>query len=72
MQILDRGSSQPAIPSTWIGRAVRVEYMGSEGTSRETSAVLLDTCGLGAVLGIDGGRTIVSWSALLVLELVPD
>jgi hypothetical protein len=71
MQVLDRGSV-PALPGTWIGRNVRVEYVGAEEMPRETGAVLLDTCGIGLVLGIAGARTIVTWPALRLLELVEE
>jgi hypothetical protein len=60
------------LPSTWISRAVKVEYTGSMGELRETSATLLDTFPFGPVLNIAGAKTCLSWDSLVLVELVED
>jgi hypothetical protein len=38
------------MPSTWVNRTLRVEYVGGGGETRETSATLLDLYPAGPVL----------------------
>ncbi len=60
------------LPSSWISRAVKIEYVGAAGEMQQTSATLLDWCGMGPVFNLAGARTVVGWDRLCVLELVED
>ena len=60
------------MPSTWLTRALRVEYTDAAGKAASTEAVLLDWCGAGLLLNIAGGKTLLSWDRLVLCELVED
>ena len=60
------------IPSTWIDRPLRVEYVGASGDARETTATLLDWSPVGLLLNIAGGKTLLAWERLVLAELVED
>ncbi len=67
-----RAGTRTMLPSTWISRGVRLEYVGAGGQLQQTSATLLDWCGMGPVFNIAGARTVVGWDRLAVVELVED
>ena len=37
-----RGGSKGLLPSTWLNRTLRIEYLGGADAIRETTATLLD------------------------------
>jgi hypothetical protein len=59
------------LPSTWLSRALRLEYVVC-GQLRETTGTLLDVYPAGPVLNAGGARTLISWDTLAVVELVED
>lgn len=67
-----RNGSRSLLPSTWLGRACRVGYVGIDGIGIETSGTLLDWCGTGPVFNLAGGRVLVAWDRLAMLELTSD
>ena len=67
-----RAGTRTMLPSSWISRGVRLEYVGAGGQLQQTSATLLDWCGMGVVVNIAGARTVVGWDRLAVVELVED
>jgi hypothetical protein len=60
------------VPSTWLGRSVRIGYVDISGQGVETSGTLLDWCGTGPVFNLAGGRVLVAWDRLVTLELASD
>ncbi len=60
------------LPSTWVTRAVKIEYVGAAGELQQTTATLLDWCGMGPVFNLGGARTVVGWDRLVLCELVED
>jgi hypothetical protein len=60
------------LPSTWIDRTIRLEYVGSAGDARETKATLLDWSPVGLLLNIAGGKTLLAWERLVLAELQED
>jgi hypothetical protein len=42
------------------------------GEGVETSGILLDWCGTGPVFNLAGGRVLLAWDRLVMLELVSD
>jgi hypothetical protein len=65
-----RVGTRSMIPSTWVGRSLRVEYVGADGKAATASGVLLDWCPSGVILSLAGARTIVCWDRLTLVELV--
>jgi hypothetical protein len=60
------------LPSTWLSRALRLEYVVC-GQLRETTGTLLDVYPAGPVLHCGGGaRTLIAWETVAVVELVED
>ncbi len=60
------------LPSTWVGRPVRLAYVDVYGTGVETSGTLLDWTAFGAVFNLAGGRVVIAWDRVVMLELVDD
>jgi hypothetical protein len=60
------------LPSTWLERTLKLEYVDSSGVGRETSGTLLDLYPAGPVLNIGGAKTLLSWDRLVLCELVED
>ena len=67
-----RNGHRGMLPSTWLGRAEKLEYQDAAGMAVETSGTLLDYCGTGPVFNLAGGKILVSWDRLVLLELVHD
>ena len=67
-----RVGTRSMLPSTWISRSLRVEYVGGDGKGRETTGVLLDWCPVGMLVLVGGGKTLLSWDRLVLAELVED
>jgi hypothetical protein len=59
------------LPSTWLSRALRLEYVVC-GELRETTGTLLDVYPAGPVLNAAGSRTLIAWETVAVVELVED
>jgi hypothetical protein len=72
-QVLPRRvAARGMLPSTWMGRSLRVEYVDANGKGQRTSGTYLDHCGTGIVLGAHGTRMILSWDRIVLAELVAD
>jgi len=65
-----RDGPRGMLPSTWMGRSLRVEYTDSEGSGRETSGIYLDHCPVGIIMNIRGARTLIAWDRIGLAELV--
>jgi hypothetical protein len=60
------------LPSTWVGRGVRLEYLDGYQSPIETTGVLLDTFPVGPILNLSGARVCLPWERLILVELVED
>jgi hypothetical protein len=60
------------LPSTWIDRTIRLEYVGAAGDARETMATFLDWTPVGLLLNIAGAKTLLAWERLVLCELQED
>ena len=60
------------LPSTWLERTLRLEYVDGFGVGQATSGTLLDLYPAGPILNIGGAKTLLSWDRLAVVELVED
>ncbi len=66
-----KAGTRTMLPSSWISRAVKIEYVGAAGELQQTNATLLDWCRMGPVFNL-GTRTVVGWDQLVLCELVED
>jgi hypothetical protein len=67
-----RAGVRTMVPTTWLSRDVRLEYVGADGKARETSATLLDWCPVGLLVSVGGAKTLLSWERLVLCELQED
>ncbi len=67
-----RNGPKGMLPSTWLQRELKVEYLDAGDNPTTTSAVLLDWFPFGSCLNIGGAQVLVSWDRLVVVELVED
>jgi hypothetical protein len=67
-----RLGTRSMLPSTWLGRALRVEYVGADGKAVTTTGTLADWCPVGPILHIAGSRCAVAWERLVLIELSGD
>ena len=67
-----RAGPKGLLPSTWLERTLKLEYVDGFGAGVETSGVLLDFFPAGPVLNIGGVRTLLSWDRLVLAQLVED
>ncbi len=67
-----RNGHRGMVPSTWLGRSVKLEYTDAHGLGVETSGILLDWCPVGLVVSLGGAKTLLSFDRLALMELVND
>jgi hypothetical protein len=67
-----RNAPKGMLPSTWLARTLRVQYLDAYGDGQEASGTLLDFFPAGPVLNIGGAKTLISWDRLAVVELAED
>ena len=65
-----RAASKGLLPGSWLSRGVRIEYRDADGRAQNLDGKLLDTFPTGMVVGANGCRTLLSWGALILCELV--
>jgi hypothetical protein len=65
-----RNPPKPMIPTSWLQRGMRIEYVDSNGRGVATTVKLLDTYPAGLILAVDGCRMLLSWERLVLAELV--
>ncbi len=67
-----RAAGRGLLPSTWLGRSLRLAYVGVDGKGVETSGTLLDWCGTGPIFNLAGGKVLIGWERIATLELSND
>ena len=60
------------LPSTWLGRTLRIEYVGPDSKAVATTGTLLDWCPVGPILLLAGSRCVLAWERLVLIELTGD
>jgi hypothetical protein len=60
------------LPSTWLERTLKLEYVDCRGAGQEASGTLLDLYPAGPVLSLAGAKTLTCWERLVLCELVED
>ncbi len=67
-----RAAPKGLLPSTWLERTLKLEYVDGFGVGQETSGTLLDLYPAGPVLNVGGVKTLICWERLVLCELVED
>ena len=67
-----RVGTRSMLPSTWINRGLRIEYVGADGRAATTDGVLLDWCPVGMLVLVAGAKTLLCWERLVLVELRED
>ena len=67
-----RSAPKGMLPSTWLNRSLKLEYVDGFGTGVETTGTLLDCFPAGPILNMNGAKTLISWDRLVLCELVED
>jgi hypothetical protein len=67
-----RNGPKGLLPSTWLKRTLRVQYVDGFGAAVEKSGILLDFYPAGPVLNVGGAKTLLAWERLVLCELVED
>jgi hypothetical protein len=67
-----RAGTRSMIPTTWLARSLRVEYVGAAGDAKEITATLLDWCPLGLLLSIAGAKCLLAYERVVMCELIED
>jgi len=67
-----RSGPKGLLPSTWLERTLKLEYVDASGMGVETSGTLLDLYPAGPVLHVGGAKTLICWERLVLCELVED
>ena len=67
-----RAAPKGMLPSTWLQRSLRLEYVDGFGAGVETSGVLLEFYPAGPILNVAGVKRLISWDRLVSCELVED
>ena len=60
------------LPSTWLERTLKLEYVDCRGAGVESTGTLLDLYPAGPVLNMGGAKTLIAWDRLVLCELVED
>jgi hypothetical protein len=56
-----RNGSRGLLPSTWLDRTLRIEYLDADGKAARTSGVFCDWFAFGPVFNLSGGaKTVIS------------
>ena len=67
-----RAGPKGLLPSTWVERPLKLEYVDRFGAGVQVRGALLDYFPAGPVLHIDGVKTLISWDRHVVAQLVED
>jgi len=67
-----RSAPKGLLPSTWLNRSLRVEYVDAYGGGQETRGALLELYPFGPVLSLSGEKTALSWDSLRAVTLIND
>ena len=60
------------LPSTWLSRTLKLEYVDCYGGGQQTCGTLLDFYPAGPILNVGGVKRLISWERLVWCELVED
>jgi hypothetical protein len=65
-----RSGPKGMLPSTWLSRTLKLEYVDCYGSGQEASGTLLDLYPAGPILSIAGSKVLLMWERLVECELV--
>ena len=64
-----RGAPKGLLPSTWLERTLKIEYVDASGEAVRTGGTLLDLYPAGPILNVGGAKTLIAWERIVVCEL---
>jgi len=67
-----RSAPKGLLPSTWLERTLKLEYVDGFGAGVEASGVLLDYFPAGPILNVEGAKKLICWERLVAVQLVED
>jgi len=67
-----RAGPKGLLPTTWLERTLKLEYVDGFGAGVEMSGVLLDYFPAGPILNVEGAKKLISWDRLVAVQLVED
>jgi hypothetical protein len=67
-----RSAPKGLLPSTWLERTLKLEYVDGFGAGVEASGVLLEFYPAGPILNVAGVKKLIAWERLVSCELVED
>ena len=67
-----RRAPKGLLPSTWLERTLKLEYVDGFGAGVEASGVLLDYFPAGPILNVEGAKKLISWDRIVAVQLVED
>ena len=67
-----RIGTRSMLPSTWLGRGLKCEYVAADGHAATATGTLVDWCPVGPVLLLAGSRCVLAWERLVLIELAGD
>lgn len=70
-RVIGRRPGRELFPAAWLKRSVRLTYEIGGKTS-DVRGTLLDFCGTGLLLQLNGARTLLPWERVVMVELVAD
>jgi hypothetical protein len=67
-----RAGARSLLPSTWLDRTIKLEYVGGDGKGRESTVTLLDWTPVGILVNTAGAKSLIAWDRLVLCELKED
>ena len=67
-----RSAPKGLLPSTWLERTLKLEYVDGFGAGVVARGTLLDLYPAGPILNVEGVKKLISWDRLVAVQLVED
>ena len=68
-KVMARRPGRELFPASWLRRGVRLTYEVGGGKTADVRGTLLDFCGLGLLVQINGARSLLPWERVVMVEL---
>lgn len=67
-RLITRRPGRETFPASWLRHRVTVTY----GDGQDLACTLLEYCSVGLIVAANGSKSLISWEALKLVELVED
>lgn len=71
-RLLSRRPGRELFPASWIRHRVRIAYDDGSPKGGDLSGVLLEFCGAGLIVQVNGSKNLLPWERCVLVELVGD